>query len=143
MNKTTIRMVLAVLLILIFIPSLIAQDTEKEDTPYWYVSYYKVDWAKIDSIKTMIKEYTLPTVEEAKKLGTLLDYKVLIHHTGDQHNVVIMMKYPSWVAIDEFSFAEPFKIIEPDKEKRKKAYATMFRLFPSENHYDNIYTEVE
>jgi len=143
MNKTTIRMVLAVLLILIFIPSLIAQEKEKEDTPYWYVTYYKVDWAKIDSIKTLIKEYTLPSVEEAKKMGTLLDYKVFIHHTGDQHNVVIMMKYPSWVAIDEFSFAEPFKIIEPDEEKRKKIYATMYRLIPYENHYDNIYTEVE
>ncbi len=143
MNKNTIKVILSVLLILIFIPSLIAQDKEKEDTPYWYVSFYKVDWAKIDSIETMIKEYTLPVVEEAKKMGTLLDYKVLIHHTGEQHNLVIMMKYPSWVAIDEFSFTEPFKIIEPDEEKRKKVYATFNRLFPWKNHYDNIYTEVE
>jgi len=136
-------MILAVLLILLFIPSLIAQDKEKEDTPYWYVTYYKVDWAKIDSIQTMFKEWALPSVEEAKKIGTLLDYKVLIHHTGDQHNLVIMMKYPSWAAIDDFSFSEPFKIIEPDEEKRKKAYATFSRLIPNENHYDNIYTEVE
>lgn len=143
MNKTTIKVILSVLLILIFIPSLIAQDTEKEDTPYWYVSYFKVDYANLDSIKTMVKEYTLPTVEVAKKKGLLLDYKVLIHHTGDQHNLVLMMKYPSWAAIDEFSFTESFKIIEPDEEKRKKAYATMNRLIPYENHYDNIYTEVE
>ena len=143
MNKTTIRIIVAVLVILLFIPSLIAQDKEKENTPYWYVTYYKVEWSNIDSIKTNIIEYTLPAVEEAKKMGTLLDYKVLIHHTGDQHNLVIMMKYPSWVAIDEFSFSEPFKIIEPDKEKRKKVYATFNRLIPWENHYDNIYTEVE
>lgn len=139
--KTT-RIITLIIVILLFIPCLaIAQ--EKEDTPYWYVSYYNVDWAKMDSIETMIKEYTLPAVEEAKKMGTLLDYKVLIHHTGDQHNLVLMMKYPSWAAIDEFSFTESFKIIEPDEEKRKKAYATMNRLIPYENHYDNIYTEVE
>ncbi len=143
MNKNTIKVILSVLLILIFIPSLIAQDKEKEDTPYWYVSYYKVDYAKIDSIETLIKEYTLPSVKEAKKMGGLLDYKVLIHHTGEQHNLVLMMKYPSWAAIDEFSFAEPFKIIVPDEEKRKKVYATFGRLIPYEKHYDNIYTEVE
>jgi len=143
MNKTTIRIIISVFFIILFIPSLVAQDKEKEDTPYWYVSFYKVEWAKVDSIQTLIKEYTLPTVEEAKKMGTLLDYKVLIHNTGDQHNLVIMMKYPSWAAIDEFSFSEAFKIIEPDEEKRKEVYATFNRLVPSENHYDNIYTEVE
>lgn len=143
MNKTTIKVILSVLLILLFIPSLIAQDKEKEDTPYWYVSYFKVDYAKLDSIETMVKEYTLPTVEVAKKKGLLLDYKVLIHHTGEEHNLVIMMKYPSWAAIDEFSFTESFKIIEPDEEKRKKGYATWGRLIPYKNHYDNIYTEVE
>lgn len=143
MNKTTIRVIIAVLVILLFIPSLVAQDKEKEDTPYWYVTYYKVDYAKLDSIETMVKEWALPSVEEAKKMGTLLDYKVLIHHTGEEHNLVLMMKYPSWAAIDEFSWTEPSKIIEPDEEKRKKVFATFNRLMPYENHYDNIYTEVE
>ncbi|MFC1785981.1 hypothetical protein ACFLZA_01285 [Candidatus Neomarinimicrobiota bacterium] len=141
--KTT-RIITSIIVIMLLIPCLgFAQDKEKEDTPYWYVSHFKVDYAKIDSLETLIKEYTLPAVEEAKKMGTLLDYKVLIHHTGEEHSLVIMIKHPSWAAIDEFSFAEPMKIIVPDEEKRKKVSATFSRLVPYENHYDTIYTEVE
>ena len=142
MNKTTIRIIVAVLVILLFIPSLVAQDKEKEDTPYWYVSFYKVDYAKMDSLQTLVKEYTNPVVAEAKKTGPLLDYKMLFHHTGDEYNVVIMMKYPSWSAIDESSgMSAAFKKIQPDEEKRQKVWDAFNWILTPENHYDVIYTE--
>ena len=142
MNKTTIRVILAVLLILLFIPGLVAQDKEKEDTPYWYVSYYKVDYAKIDSLRTLIKEYTNPIVAEAKKTGPLLDYHILIHNTGDEYNVIIMEKYPSWNSLDESSgMGAAFKKIQPDKDKRIEAYNAFGWIFTPNIHYDGIYTE--
>ena len=142
MNKSILRVIIAVLVILLFIPSLMAQDKEKEDTPYWYVSFFKVDYAKIDSLQTLIKEYTNPIVAEAKKTGPLLDYKLLIHNTGDEYNVVVMMKYPSWSAMDESSgMGDAFKTIHPDKEKRQKISDAFNWIYTPSIHYDGIYTE--
>ena len=142
MNKSILRVIIAVLVILLFIPSLMAQDKEKEDTPYWYVSFFKVDYAKIDSLQTLIKEYTNPIVAEAKKTGPLLDFKILIHHTGDEYNVVTMEKYPSWSAIDESSGrSAAFKKIQPDKDKRKEINDAFNWIFAPYIHYDGIYTE--
>src|SRR5580765_3175745 len=39
---------------------------------FWTVSYYQIDWPKVDSLTKLIKAYTFPTVEEAKKSGGLL-----------------------------------------------------------------------
>jgi hypothetical protein len=76
------------------------------------------------------------------KTGPLLDYKILFHHTGDKYNVVIMMKYPSWCAIDESSgISAAFKKIEPDEDKRKEINAAFNEILTPENHYDCIYTE--
>ena len=90
----------------------------------------------------MIKKYTIPILAEVKKAGDLLDYKVLIHHTGDEYNVVIMSKYPSWEAIDKSGiWGAAYKIIEPDKEKRKNVYDLFNWVFEGVTHIDNIYTE--
>jgi hypothetical protein len=122
---------------------LFAQEEEKEEVPYWYVMSYKLPWSKMDSMQSLIKKYTLPTVAEAKKEGKVLDYKVFIHHTGDEYNVLIMTKYPSWDAIDDGpGFREAFETLFPDEEEQKDVYGAFQWIFEGMEHFDNIYTEL-
>jgi hypothetical protein len=143
MNKTTLGIITSVLVILLFIPCVVnAQEKEKEDTPYWYISQFKMAWAKIDSYQTLVEKYTDPMIAEAKKSGKILDYHTLIHHTGDEYNVVIMAKLPSWCAIDQsWGFSDAWKKIEPDEEKRKAINAAFDWAFEGTDHIDNIYFE--
>ena len=115
---------LIIIFLVLFIPSfLMAQEEEKKDVPYWYVMSFKVPWDRIDSLKNMVKQYTIPVVAEAKKSGKILDYNLLIHHTGDEYNVVIMTKFPSWSAIGEGAgFGAAMEIVIPDKEDRDKMF---------------------
>ena len=79
---------------------------------------------------------------EVKKAGGLLDYKVLIHHTGDEFSVVTMSKFPSWDAINKGAgWGAAFKIIEPDKNERQKISDSWNWVFEGASHIDNIYTE--
>lgn len=113
---------------------------EDEQTPYWYVSYYKVQWSRVDSLQKLVTKYTVPIVVQAKKNGSILDYNFLIHHTGSANNVVIMVKYPSWTAINEGAgFQKAFEEIEPDKTKRDAVTASFTWCFEGSTHTDTIY----
>src|SRR4026208_2451799 len=68
---------------------------------YWTVAYYQVDWPKVDSLTKLFRTYTLPLVDEVKKSGGLLDYRILIHNMAGRDNVVIMQKFSSWSAIHD------------------------------------------
>lgn len=143
MNKAAIRVIVAVLVILLFIPSLVAQDKEKEDTPYWYVMYAKIAFAKMDSLVKFRNEYVMPIIVEAKKQGAILDNKLLFHHTGGEYTAMFMTKYPSWCAIEKSWMSDVLKTIEPDKAKQKEFWDTWWYLVDGFSHYDEIYTEVE
>ena len=142
MNNIAIRVIVAVLVILLFIPSLvIAQDKEKESTPYWYASFVKMDFTRTDSLKSLYKEYVIPIVAEAKKSGKILDYKLLFHHTGDEYNIVAMTYHPSWCSMEKGWMSTAYKAIEPDKEKRKVFWDSWYWVFEGAIHYDCIYSE--
>jgi len=134
---------LIIILLALFIPSfLLAQEEEKKDVPYWYVSSHKIPWEKIDSLQAMVKKYTVPAVAEAKKSGRILDYNILIQHTGDEYNVVTMTKFPSWAAIDEGAgWGAAMKIVVPDKEERNKAWAGWRWVFEGVPRIHNIYVD--
>lgn len=137
--KTT-RIITLIIVILLFIPCLaIAQ--EKEDTPYWYVTYTKVAFTKMDSLVKFRNEFVVPIIAEAKKQGSILDNKLLLHHTGTEYTTVFMTKYPSWCAIEESWMNDALKAIEPDEEKRKVFWDTWWYLVDGFIHYDEIYTE--
>ena len=143
MNKTTIRVIVAVLVILLFMPCLVnAQEKAKEDTPYWYISYVKVAFAKMDSLVKFRTEYVIPIITEAKKKGRILDNKLLLHHTGGEYTVVFMTKFSSWAAMEGNWMSDALKAIEPDKAKRDLFWETQQYLVDGFIHYDEIYTEV-
>jgi len=120
-----------------------AQEEPKTDTPYWYVTSHKVNWDRLDSLQKLISMYTVPVLKDAKKSGKFLDYKIMIHHTGEDYNVIIMTKFPSWASLEKRSmgFSDAFKVFEPDEEKRKKVFAEWNWCFEGSVHIDNIYTE--
>lgn len=76
-----------------------AQEAQEEEPAYWYVSHYRVSWDKIDSLMSFVQNDE-ELVREGISRGNFLEGKVLVHHTGDEWNVVFMTKYPSWEAID-------------------------------------------
>jgi len=122
--------------------SLIAQEEQKDDVPYWYVASHKIPWDRVDSLRKMVKKYTVPIVAESKKSGRILDYNLLIHHTGDEYNVVIMIKYPSWAAMGEGpGFMTAFKALVPEKEKQDEIMAAFMWIYDGYIHKDNIYVD--
>ena len=142
MNKTAIRVIVAVLVILLFIPCLVmAQDKEKEDTLYWYVSYAHIAFAKMDSLVKFRNEYVIPIIAEAKKQGTILDNKLLLQHTGSEYTAMFMTKYPSWCKIERGWMSDALKVIEPNEAKRKEFWDTIQYLRDGFFRCDEIYTE--
>jgi len=110
---------------------------------FWTVSYYQVDWPKVDSLTKLFKAYTLPMVEEAKKSGGLLDYKILIHSWAGRDNVVIMQKFSSFAAIhSDTSMNVALRRIVPDSTKRKAVQNAFNWTVGNGLHRDEIYAEV-
>jgi len=117
-----------------------AQDAE--DTPYWYVSYYQIQGSRVDSLSKLVAKYTARAVAMLKKNGRILDYNFLIHDTGSADNVVIMIKYPSWDAIDEGAgFGQAQREIEPDEAIRDAINAAFNWCFEGSTHTDTIYRD--
>jgi len=129
-------------LVLLMLAVSFSTTAQEKETPYWYVTSYKVDWSKIDSLSTLTKLYTNPVAAQAKKMGRILDFRVLIHHTGGEYNVVRMIKYPSWAAMGKgMGWADAFKVVEPTEANRKAVNASFSWIFAPLVHIDNIYGE--
>lgn len=117
-----------------------AQQTDQ--APYWYVSTYSVDWRQVDSLQSLFRKYTLPIVEEAKKDGKLLDYKMLIHNMGNEWNVVLVRKYRSWDDIDDPALGPAAQKVFPDSAQRARVNAAFAEIYQGGAHRDFIYQEV-
>jgi hypothetical protein len=111
---------------------------------YWTVAYYQVDYPKMDSLTKLLRAYQLPVVDEVKKSGGLLDYRILIHNMAGRDNVVIMQKFSSWSAIhdSDAAFQAAIRRIQPDSIKRKAVLDAFGSIFGGGLHRDEIYTEV-
>ena len=120
------------------------QEGQAAQAPYWYTSYYKIPWAKVDSLRKIDAIYSGRMVEEAKRRGNVLDYKVLVHHTGGDYNVVIMTKYPSWQAIETGAgWGQIFEVVEPDSARRSAVNEAMQWIYENADfHRDEIYMEI-
>ena len=141
MNKTTIRMSVVVLVVLLFIPnSIIAQN--KNNTIHYEIVQHHVDRAKIDSLKVLENQYYTKIISEAKQSGLIIDSVLLIMKIGDtKYNVLEVTKYPSWSAIDEFSWDAAFISVEPDKNKRDAVNKAYNWFFEGKDRISTIYYE--
>ena len=115
---------------------------QETDSPVWYVSHYKVPWARVDSLVTLEQQYAQRVREELTPEQTgILDRKVLIHDTGTEWNVVIMTKYPSWAAVREEPPVNAMETLWPDEEERERIQAAFNWVYEGTEHRDAIYRE--
>ena len=120
----TIQIVLVILVLIMFVPL----NAQEKEMPYWEITQYHVDRAKLDSLKTLEGEYYTKIVAQAKKMGLIMDSVLLIMRVGDtEYNVIEINKCASWDKLN-FEWEEAFKIVEPDKQKRDKVHAA-YRWF--------------
>jgi hypothetical protein len=120
-----------------------AQQATGHSQVYWTMSSYQVDWPKVDSLRKLVEAYTLPIVAEAKKGGTLLDYRFLIHSWAGRDNVVIMRAFNTFDAINsDSSFDVAFRRLNPDSTKRKMINDAFGAILGGGLHHDEIFTEV-
>jgi hypothetical protein len=136
-------LIVSALALLVFWPGAArGQEQQPAQQPYWVVSYYEVPWARVDSLVKLYRQHRIPVVEEAKRAGTILDYRILIHHFGSEENVVIMEKYPSWEAIDRGTgFGEAARRLGRDEEAQRQISEGFDWVFEGVPHRDEIYAE--
>ena len=117
-----------------------AAAAAQDGNPLWYESHYTVPWAKIDSLQSLLAADG-ELAAAAHERGNFLESKILIHHTGDEWNVVFMSKYADWAAID----ADPGLnglAREMWGEERAQARSAAWNWVLGEGaHRDYIYTE--
>jgi len=87
---------------------------------------------------------TDPVVAKAIENGTVLDHHTIVHHTGDEYNVVIVNVFESWEAMDAGNgFGAAFEELEPDADRRAEVNAGYAWVFNDTEHKDNIYRGME
>lgn len=143
MRRAMLALSSLVLALLLTVGTAAAQEAPAHKTVYWTVSSFQIPFPKIDSLMRLTRAYTLPTVEEAKKAGTLLDYRVLIHAWAGRDNVVIMRAYNSWDAIrNDTTYGAAFRRLHPDSTERRTIGRAFNEIFGDGIHHDEIYQEI-
>jgi len=92
---------LAVML-LCFAPALFAQEHYNEG-PVWRVQLIRVKPNHMDEYLTSLRQSTKPLLEEEKRSGMILDYKVFFKdtmHTPDDWNICVAVAYKNYAAMD-------------------------------------------
>lgn len=116
---------------------------QQPQPPFWYVSEFQVDFRMVDSLQRLLRTYTLPVAEEAKRAGNLLDERWLIHHTASEFNVVRMRKFRTWDAINgDTTVSAANRRLFPDSTRRAAINSAFTGIFQASPHRDAIYVEV-
>ncbi len=120
-----------------------AYGQEQEDTQPWvYMSEFQIPWSRVDSLMKLenLSDTEWKWYEKAKEMGYILDFRFMIHHTGDQWNVRYEWVYPSWEAMNKTGWAkEVSEAVEPDSAKREAVFAGYNWVFKDVIHRDQIY----
>ena len=141
MNKNTIKVILSVLLILIFIPSLIAQDKEKPNivvgVTYTHEHKEGVTVADLDSIWTLYNKnvtkknkYIIMEFSVGHLYGSnSSDFLVITEYNGSDLNIIAKANEED---------TRLYKEWKKDKEDRK-TLNTLFNEHFKPKHSDEIY----
>ncbi len=125
-------------------PSVEAQGTRAPaDTVWWQVSSFQVDGRKLDSLVKLVRASTLPTVAEAKKMGTLLEYRILVRAFGSEYNFEIVRQFHHFsdIATDS-SLTVAFRRIQPDAARRAAIIEYFVSALGEARRRDEIYREI-
>jgi hypothetical protein len=132
------HLVLPALLLSLLTPSIAVAQS------YVTTTAHRVPFARVDSLRKLLKE-TRAVTAEAKRLGGILDDMWLIHAWGGEHNVVQVTTWKSWTAINDTTvgFNAATRKVYPDSVARKKINDRFNWVFEGVPHIDNIYQKVE
>jgi hypothetical protein len=97
--KTLFRLVAFVLLLA---PAVLAQEHYTEG-PVWRVSLIRVKPTQMDAYLTSLRQSSKPILEEQKKNGTIMDYKLFLKETKnnpEDWDVCLAIEYKNHAAMD-------------------------------------------
>jgi len=120
-------------------PTVQAQE-EADENPWVYVASFKIPWERVDSLTKLYDQYADRYIAYAKQQGYYLDSRILIHHTGDEYNVVVETYFPTWEAMNRGGWGDAaWQAVEPDATQRAAARAGFAWAYEGVPHKDNIY----
>src|SRR5882724_9537339 len=97
--KQLYRLLFALLLLA---PALLAQEHYTEG-PIWRVQLIRVKPTQMDAYLTSLQQSTKPLIEEQKKQGMIMDYKVFLKETKnspDDWDICVAVEYKNHAAMD-------------------------------------------
>lgn len=91
-----------VLFLLLLTPALFAQEHYTEG-PVWRVSLIRVKPTQMDAYLTSLRQATKPLIEEQKKQGIIMDYKIFLKetkNTPEDWDIALAIEYKNHAAMD-------------------------------------------
>src|SRR5258708_1602545 len=91
-----------VVLALLFAPALLAQEHYTED-PVWRVQLIRVKPTHMDDYLTSLQKSTKPLIEEQKRTGMIVDYKIFLKETKnnpEDWDLCVAIQYKNHAAMD-------------------------------------------
>ena len=103
MNKKIVFAAFFTLLFaLLFAPSLFAQENYTEG-PVWRVSLIRVKPTHMDDYLSSLRQVTKPFIEEEKRQGLIVDYKIFVKETKsnpEDWDIALAVEYKNHAALD-------------------------------------------
>jgi hypothetical protein len=88
--------------LLFLAPALFAQEHYTEG-PVWRVQLIRVKPNQMDAYLTSLRQSTKPLVEEQKKAGVVMDYKIFLKetkNTPEDWDICVAIEYKNFAAMD-------------------------------------------
>jgi len=91
-----------IVLVLLLAPAVLAQEHYTEG-PVWRTQLIRVKPTQMDAYLTSLRQGTKPLLDEQKKQGTILDYKVFLKETKngpEDWDICVAIEYKNHAAMD-------------------------------------------
>ena len=91
-----------VVFVLLLAPAVLAQEHYTEG-PVWRVQLIRVKPTQMDAYLTSLQQGTKPLIEEEKRQGVILDYKVFLKETKnspEDWDIAVAIQYKNHAAMD-------------------------------------------
>lgn len=88
--------------LLLFVPVLVAQEHYTEG-PVWRVQLIRVKPNQMDAYLTSLRQSTKPLIEEEKRQGVIMDYKIFLKETKttpEDWDIAVAIEYKNHAAMD-------------------------------------------
>jgi hypothetical protein len=120
----------------------------QDDGPVMYVSQYRIQGSRLDSLESLIRTYDIPW--HAHIAAAVPGYQrwYYRHDTGGEYNLVVATLYPNWDMIrgDEIDYDGLFARFRTQggfSEAEEDQVNAMFEwAYEGSSHVDNIYRPI-